>query len=140
MTPKASATAATLPAATSARPLAVFGEYWELTKPRLSMLSVLTAVVGYLAAKPEPHFGIIASLLAGTTSAAFGAGVLDQWLEREIDARMEGLYLRIEADGKATGRAKMVRPEFVERVKLSEHWQHQQMIPNELAAGADIWS
>ena len=88
MSPKATATATSLPAASTARPLAVFGEYWELTKPRLSMLSVLTAVVGYLAAKPEPHFGIIACLLAGTTSAAFGAGVLNQWLEREIDARM----------------------------------------------------
>jgi len=89
MSSKASVTAASLPAAPSvARSLAVFGEYWELTKPRLSMLSVLTAVVGYLAAKPEPHFGIIACLLLGTTSAAFGAGVLNQWLEREIDARM----------------------------------------------------
>lgn len=89
MSSKASATAATLPAASpAARPWALFGEYWELTKPRLSMLSVLTAVVGYLAAKPEPQFGIITCLLLGTTCAAFGAGVLNQWLEREIDARM----------------------------------------------------
>ncbi len=56
------------------------------------------------------------------------------------DSRMEGLYLRIEVGGKVTGRAKIVRPEFVERVKLSEHWQHQQMIPNQLAEGTDIWS
>lgn len=61
-------------------------------------------------------------------------------LTNEIDARMEGLYLRIEANGQAVGRAKIVRPEFVERVKQSEHWQHQQMIPNQLADGADIWS
>ena len=89
MISKASATAASLPAAPSAaRSLALLGEYWELTKPRLSMLSVLTAVVGYLAAKPAPHFGIVACLLLGTTSAAFGAGVLNQWLEREIDTRM----------------------------------------------------
>jgi protoheme IX farnesyltransferase len=87
MSSKASATS--LPAAPSAsRSLALFKEYYELTKPRLSMLSVLTAVVGYLAAKPEPQFGIIACLLLGTTSAAFGAGVLNQWLEREIDTRM----------------------------------------------------
>lgn len=52
---------------------------------------------------------------------------------------MEGLYLRIEADGWVTGRAKMVRPEFVEKVKQSEHWQHQKMVPNELAEGVDIW-
>lgn len=53
---------------------------------------------------------------------------------------MEGLYLRTEADGRVTGRAKMVRPEFVENVIQSEHWQHQVMVPNQLAEGAEIWS
>lgn len=56
------------------------------------------------------------------------------------DNLMEGLYLRTEETGRVTGRAKLVRPEFVEKVKQSEHWQHQQMIPNELAEGAEIWS
>ncbi|RBP42397.1 RNA ligase [Roseimicrobium gellanilyticum] len=56
------------------------------------------------------------------------------------DNRMEGLYLRTESDGAVTGRAKVVRPEFVEKIKESTHWQHQQMVPNELAPGADIWS
>ena len=37
-------------------------------------------------------------------------------------------------------RPEFVRPEFVERVKLSEHWQHQPLVPNLLADGADIWS
>jgi hypothetical protein len=57
-----------------------------------------------------------------------------------IDDLMEGLYLRTEARGVVTGRAKFVRPEFVERVKQSEHWQHQAMTPNRLEEGADIWS
>lgn len=56
------------------------------------------------------------------------------------DNRMEGLYLRTESDGMVTGRAKMVRPEFVEKIKESTHWQHQVMVPNELAPGADIWN
>lgn len=56
------------------------------------------------------------------------------------DAVMEGLYLRTEAGGFVTGRAKIVRPEFVEKVKQSEHWQHRAMVPNTLVAGADIWS
>ena len=33
-------------------PAAKFRDYLELTKPRLSLLSVLTALVGYLAARP----------------------------------------------------------------------------------------
>jgi hypothetical protein len=56
------------------------------------------------------------------------------------DNLMEGLYLRTEAQGQVTGRAKLVRPEFVEKVKQSEHWQHQAMVPNLLADGAEIWS
>jgi hypothetical protein len=56
------------------------------------------------------------------------------------DNLMEGLYLRTERDGHVTGRAKVVRPEFVEKVKQSEHWQHQAMIPNQLAPDANIWS
>jgi hypothetical protein len=55
------------------------------------------------------------------------------------DNLMEGLYVRTEAGGYVTGRAKLVRPEFVEKVKQSEHWQHQKMIANLLEDGADIW-
>lgn len=51
---------------------------------------------------------------------------------------MEGLYVRTETGGHVTGRAKMVRPEFVEKVKQSEHWQHQTLVSNELAEGAEI--
>lgn len=58
----------------------------------------------------------------------------------KIDNLMEGLYLRIEAEGRVAGRAKWVRPEFVEKVKQSEHWQHQAVVPNLLAPDAEIWS
>jgi hypothetical protein len=56
------------------------------------------------------------------------------------DRLMEGLYLRTEAAGHVTRRAKVVRPEFVEKVKRSEHWQHQAVVPNLLAEGVEIWS
>ena len=59
---------------------------------------------------------------------------------KRSDNLMEGLYLRTEAQGTVTGRAKFVRPEFVEKVKQSEHWQYQAMTPNLLREGADLWS
>jgi hypothetical protein len=59
---------------------------------------------------------------------------------KRSDNLMEGLYLRTEAGGVVTGRAKFVRPEFVEKIKQSEHWQHQAMTPNLLREGADLWS
>jgi RNA ligase len=64
----------------------------------------------------------------------------DNPLTGGIDHLMEGLYLRTEANGVVTGRAKFVRFEFVEKVKQSEHWQHQAMTANRLEEGADIWS
>lgn len=60
-------------------------------------------------------------------------------MTKRTDNLMEGLYLRTEADGVVSGRAKFVRPEFVEKVKQSTHWQHQQMMPNLLRDGVDIW-
>ena len=63
-------------------------DFYELTKPRLSFLSVVTAIVGYLSANPARDFGVLISLLFGTSLAAGGAAVLNQWLERDADAKM----------------------------------------------------
>lgn len=61
-------------------------------------------------------------------------------LTNRKDKIMEGVYLRTEADGVVTRRAKFVRPEFTEKVKQSSHWQYERMIPNQLSDTADIWS
>jgi hypothetical protein len=61
-------------------------------------------------------------------------------ITKRTDNLMEGLYLRTEAEGVVSGRAKFVRPEFVEKVKQSTHWQHQQLVPNLLANDVDFWS
>jgi ATP-dependent DNA ligase, homolog of eukaryotic ligase III len=71
-------------------------------------------------------------------SSAFESA-FDNPITGRTDNLMEGLYVRTEAAGHVTGRAKMVRPEFTEKVKQSEHWQQQKMIPNLLAEGANIW-
>ena len=52
-------------------------------------MSVLTAIIGYLAADPSRDLIVLSSLIIGTTLAAGGAAVLNQWLEREADAKME---------------------------------------------------
>ena len=90
---------------------------------------------------PVVHHGTVRheALLKLIQASAFDA-VFDNPLTGHPDALMEGLYLRVECATHVIGRAKMVRPEFVERVKQSEHWQHQKMVPNQLAKGADIWS
>jgi hypothetical protein len=61
-------------------------------------------------------------------------------LTGETENLMEGLYCRTEFNGAVRCRAKMVRTAFVEKVKRSEHWQHQAMVPNQLREGVDIWA
>jgi hypothetical protein len=77
-------------------------------------------------------------LLAWIGPSAFDS-VFENPLSGRTDGLMEGIYLRIEADGKGSGRSKLVRPEFVEKVRQSEHWQHQAMVPNLLLSGVNIW-
>ena len=48
--------------------------------------------------------------------------IIRHFIERTTDER---LYLRTAANGRHHQRAKLVRSEFVEKVKQSEHWQHQ---------------
>jgi heme o synthase len=80
-----------------------FSDYLELTKPRLSMLSVLTALVGYFAARPAFDPARIAFLVLGTSLAAGGVASLNQWMESDTDARMNRTALRPIPTGKIAG-------------------------------------
>jgi len=70
-------------------PKAAFSDYLELTKPRLSMLSVFTTLIGYIAARPPWLPVEFISLIIGTCLAAGGVASLNQWLEADTDARMK---------------------------------------------------
>ena len=85
---------------------AKFADYLELTNPRLSMLSVLTAVVGYAVARPFAGWTTFGWVLLGASLAAGGVASLNQWLEHETDARMKRTSDRPIPSGKvATGSA-----------------------------------
>jgi len=72
-----------------AAPTAHFRDYLELTKPRLSLLSVLTALVGYLSARPAGNPTKLICVIIGTSLAAGGVAALNQWMESETDAQMK---------------------------------------------------
>ncbi len=83
-----------------------FSDYLELTKPRLSLLSVLTALVGYLAARPAHDPWRLIWVVVGTSLAAGGVASLNQWLEVDTDSRMARTAARPLPAGKiATGSA-----------------------------------
>jgi protoheme IX farnesyltransferase len=87
-------------------PKARFADYLELTKPRLSMLSVITTLVGYSAARPGWHPNEFWALVAGTCACAGGVAALNQWMESDTDAVMPRTAERPIPAGKiATGSA-----------------------------------
>jgi protoheme IX farnesyltransferase len=65
--------------------------YWELTKPRLSFLSVLTSLAGYFCSAPAQATDakVLVSLALGTALAAGGCGAVNMWWESDADAKME---------------------------------------------------
>ncbi|HLN81114.1 MAG TPA: UbiA family prenyltransferase, partial [Thermoanaerobaculia bacterium] len=64
-------------------------DYVELTKPRITFLVLVTTAVGYaLGAATSFHPGVFIALLAGTALVSGGASALNQWAERDADARM----------------------------------------------------
>ncbi|MEO6995699.1 MAG: heme o synthase [Lacunisphaera sp.] len=73
----------------SARPL--WRHYFELTKPRLSLLSVITAMIGYLAAVPYSYVDWSRTffVVLGTAFCAGGVAALNMWMESDLDALMK---------------------------------------------------
>jgi heme o synthase len=77
----------TRPAVSAAR--GTLADYVELTKPRITIMVVLTTFVGYaLAAQGSWRASALLATLLGTGLVAAGAATLNMVLERQIDARM----------------------------------------------------
>jgi len=70
---------------------ATWRHYLELTKPRLSFMSVITAMIGYLAAVPYSYLDWQRTLLVviGTALCAGGVAALNMWMESDTDAKMQ---------------------------------------------------
>ena len=68
---------------------ASLADYVELTKPRISMMVMVTvAITAYVARWGQPDFLAIVHALVGTLLTAGSASAMNQWLERDLDAQM----------------------------------------------------
>jgi protoheme IX farnesyltransferase len=80
---------------------ATLADFVELTKPRITTLVVLTALVGFVMASPAaPATLPLLFVLAGTGLVAAGASTLNMVLERDTDARMHRTRSRPLAAGR----------------------------------------
>jgi protoheme IX farnesyltransferase len=64
-------------------------DYLELSKARIVMMVLLTAAAGFAIASDDPiDWALMARMLAGTALIAAGTNALNQYAERDLDARM----------------------------------------------------
>ena len=72
-----------------------------LTKPRVVLMVLVTTLIGYYVALPGPADWVrVIHLVVGTVLAAGGTLALNQYWERDVDARMERTRLRPLPDGR----------------------------------------
>src|SRR3954469_24669921 len=65
-------------------------DFYELTKPRMNFLVVITTMVGFLLASPHGHTDwlLLFNAILGTAMCAASASVLNQVIEKRFDALM----------------------------------------------------
>ncbi len=89
---------ATIAGAASARRAV---DFYELTKPRIVLMVLVTASVGYYAGSGRtPDYLQLVQMLIGTALAAAGTLALNQFIERDTDAKMARTCRRPLPDGR----------------------------------------
>ena len=65
-------------------------DYWELTKPRIAFLVLVTAALGFFWGGQGIHAPLLfCCLLVGTGLTTCGSSVLNHYLERDVDGLMK---------------------------------------------------
>jgi hypothetical protein len=69
-----------------------------------------------------------------------GASKPDENSETDASDAMEGLYVKVEEDGRVVERYKLVRESFLTTVQASDsHWLERPIVPNQLRPGVDLF-
>src|SRR2546421_1928423 len=78
-----------------------FADLMELTKPRITFLVLITTLVGfYMGSRDGLNFLLLFHAIVGTGLVASGASALNQYFERDLDARMVRTRNRPLPDGR----------------------------------------
>jgi protoheme IX farnesyltransferase len=102
-----SPTVAVAPVAERSAARQLLADYFELTKPKVQSLLLLTTVTTMEVAG-SPSAGLIALTCAGGYLSAGGAGAVNHWYDRDIDATMKRTATRPIPAGRVSPRAALV--------------------------------
>jgi protoheme IX farnesyltransferase len=80
-------------------------DYLQLSKSRIVMMVLITTAAGYFFAAPRVDWALLINTLVGTALVAAGTNALNQYVEREHDAKMLRTRLRPLPDGRISPRA-----------------------------------
>jgi heme o synthase len=83
----------------------VASDYIALTKPRVISLLLVTTLATMFVADPSPGIGVILLTMIGGYLAAGGAGAINHYIERDVDARMTRTSRRPLPSGRIEPRA-----------------------------------
>src|SRR5215475_932200 len=76
-------------------------DFVELTKPRITAMVLITTLVGfYMGSRDALQWSLLFHAAIGTALVAAGASALNQYIERELDARMQRTRNRPLPDGR----------------------------------------
>ncbi len=117
---------------TAARPawLVTLADYTTLTKPKVQSLLLLTTVATMLVAG-HPSIGLILATCLGGYLSAGGAGAVNHWFDRDIDAQMARTADRPVASGRISPPAALAFGCVLAALSLIE----LSLLVNPLAAG-----
>jgi protoheme IX farnesyltransferase len=83
-------------------------DYLELSKSRIVMMVLITTAAGYLFAAQRVDWMLLVNALLGTALVAAGTNALNQYIERDHDAKMRRTRLRPLPDGRIAPRAALL--------------------------------
>ncbi len=83
-------------------------DYLELSKSRIVMMVLITTAAGYFFAAPRVDWALLVNTLVGTALVAAGTNALNQYVERDHDAKMRRTKLRPLPDGRISPRAALL--------------------------------
>ena len=86
----------------------ILRDYAVLSKARIVMMVLITTAAGYVFAAPHVNVLLLINTLIGTALVAAGTNALNQYVEREHDARMRRTRTRPLPDGRITPRSALI--------------------------------
>jgi protoheme IX farnesyltransferase len=89
-------------------------DFLELTKPRITLMVLITTLVGYyMGSENALQLVVLLHTIIGTALVAAGASALNQYMERDLDARMVRTRTRPLPEGRVLPNEALIFSEIV---------------------------